>query len=465
MLTSNLDSSVGKCYTKLGSWLDVGLTGFHKPVTPEEKRATVAAVLASQTFDRSALAKRVLSYLCTQEIEGHREAITEYLIGVHALGRDTDFSPGEDAAVRSHVHSVRKKLQEYYLGEALDAELRIELPKGTCTPQYIRGRAGGMGPIASVAEALQFHPRKRKAVRWLAFLGIVALPLASGYVFRRPVVAAMIRAGIPAVIREAWGPLVEGEGDEVLVVLATPPQFFLRDYRGVPPPPEPAWVPEIEQTPDVLSFYGQRQGLSPDTKLRLQPNQSSPLWGDAAAAISAVTTLTSYQVRCQTVLERLVKPYVLQGRNVLLFGRTEYSPTARLLLEKTPFAIEYEPKVLSWVVRNRSPRTGEPPFYQPGVKEGEPQEAYGVLTVLPNDSQAGGRRRIVVFSGITAGGTTAAEKFFSSPENLAELQANFRRDGLTRWPRGWQAVLKAQLAQDANLIMSFGLETYRVLEK
>ena len=53
-----------------------------------------------------------------KDIEGRSEEITEYLLGVEALGSSASFSPGEDSSVRSRAHALRKKLQEYYLVEA-----------------------------------------------------------------------------------------------------------------------------------------------------------------------------------------------------------------------------------------------------------------------------------------------------------------------------------------------------------
>jgi hypothetical protein len=65
-----------------------------------------------------------------------------------------------------------------------------------------------------------------------------------------------VTAAPQAVIREAWGPLLQGE--EVLVAIAIPPQLFIRDYGGMPLPTSPAWMPDLKTTPDLLAFYEQR---------------------------------------------------------------------------------------------------------------------------------------------------------------------------------------------------------------
>jgi hypothetical protein len=422
-------------------------------VTSDDKRRAVDQVLASQTLNRCEQLKRILSYVCAKDIEGRSQEITEYSLGVEALGRSASFSPGEDSSVRSRTHALRKKLQEYYLVEAPEADIRIDIPRGTYGPQYIRGHVRPVQPLR----------RQWLARAIAAFACGVLLTVALGYGLRRSLVPAAIRAGIPAIVKEAWGPLLGG--DEVLVVIATPAQLFLRDYGGMPTPTAPAGVPRINQTPDILSVYGRRQPVSAHTRLLFHPNQSSPLWGDADGAMSVVALLASYRVSYRVLPERLIQPYMLHNRNVLLFGRPEYSQAVRLLLADAPFVIEYNPEIRSWGVRNRSPKNGEPAFFQARTEENTTQEVYGLLTVLSSDAPAGGSRRTVIFSGVTTAGAKAAEEFFAAPETLNELKARFRRDGLSGWPRAWQVVLKTRVAADATLLMDFSYAAYRVLEK
>jgi hypothetical protein len=432
-------------------------------IAPEAKQNALDQVLASQTFNRCVQLKRILRYVCSMDLEGRQEDITEYLIGVEALGRGSDFSATGDSAVRSQVHALRKKLQEYYLVEAPHAEVRIEFPKGCYSPRYLRVQptAGGSAPPTGDE---QVRPsRHGNSVAWLAFAVGVLGTMALGYGFWQPLAKTVTRAKIPAVIKEAWGPLLGDE--EALVVVAAPAQLFLRDYGGLSRPSDPVWMGQIDQIPEVLDFYRHYQPVSPSTKLSYLPNANSPLWGDAAAAMSAVSTLADYRVSSRVLPEWLCQPYLLRDRNVLLFGRPEYSATARLLLEKTPFGIEYNSEMRSWVVRNRSPKPGEPPVYQ---AQGDSPELYGLLTVIPSEIAGSDRKQTVIFSGLTTGGTMAAQEFFSKSESLNQLQARFRQDGLKRWPRGWQVVLAVKVTTkvyEGNLPMTFSYKTHRVFER
>src|SRR5437762_2250139 len=70
------------------------------------------------------------------EFEGRGHELTEYLIGVEALGRPSNYSPGDDSAVRNRAFALRKKLQEFYEHENQEAPVRIELLKGSYCPHF-----------------------------------------------------------------------------------------------------------------------------------------------------------------------------------------------------------------------------------------------------------------------------------------------------------------------------------------
>jgi len=439
------------------------VTGSNGMITPEEKQQVLHDLLASQTFNRCEQLKRILAYLCAKESDGRSTEITEYLIGVEALGRSQDFSTSDDSSVRSRVHALRKKLQEYYLVEAPEAALRVEIPTRSYSPQFTRVPAAPH--VTRVFQEIHRPPTFwQKPHGWLTFLAGVLATVAIGFTLRQPLALAITRWSIPFVIRQAWGPLLQG--DEVLVVIATPPQLILRDYAGMPLPSSPPWTPEFRTTPELLAFYGQRLPVSPQTTLTFHPNQSSPLWGDVAAMASAVAALAGYHSAYRVVPERLLQPYMLRNRNVLLFGRPEYSPAIRLLLKDTPFVVEYNSELRSWGVRNRTPKTGEPAFYASRANAaGLMSQVPGLLTVLPSEAPVGEAKRTVIFSGATTAGALGAEEFFSTPRSLENLGARFRKEGLPRWPQSWQLVLQTDVANDSTLPLRSVYEAHRVLEK
>src|ERR1035437_6466901 len=103
----------------------------------EEKRAALNLVLQSDTFARADQLKSFLRYVCELELAGQAGKITEYLIGVEALGRSEEFSPNDDTSVRNRAYALRHKLEKFYAEECPSSEVRIEFLKGTYIPRFV----------------------------------------------------------------------------------------------------------------------------------------------------------------------------------------------------------------------------------------------------------------------------------------------------------------------------------------
>src|SRR5262247_913593 len=131
------------------------LSNRDESVTAEQKQAALEAVLRSNTFARADRLKIFLKYVCEMEIAGHGHELSEYMIGVEALGRPSQYSPGDDSAVRNRAFALRKKLQEFYEREKPDAPIRIELHKGSYCPHFVEGAAleKSEGNDASISQA------------------------------------------------------------------------------------------------------------------------------------------------------------------------------------------------------------------------------------------------------------------------------------------------------------------------
>ena len=139
----------------------------NQSLTSEQKGAALEAVLHSQTFARADQLKCFLKYVCEMEMAGRGHELTEYLIGIEALGRPASYSPGDDSAVRTRAFALRKKLQEFYEHEQPDAALRIELLKGSYCPHFVEGqphqKANGSGTSAEpLARSLSLRPPRTK---------------------------------------------------------------------------------------------------------------------------------------------------------------------------------------------------------------------------------------------------------------------------------------------------------------
>ncbi|MGC4051377.1 MAG: hypothetical protein QM757_18620 [Paludibaculum sp.] len=209
------------------------------PFTAEQKQQALRSILESAAFRRSDQSKALLEYLCQQEQQGRANAVTEYEIGVQALGRPADFAPETDSSVRTRIHSLRKKLEEYYGGEASAAEFRLEIPKGSYGVKY-------------VVQAREETPATRPKP-WLPFvLGALSVALVVG---GWRLWQARTQPESERLLKAAWGPMVE-PGTEVTVALATPLQLYVRDFGNDPARAgDPAFRTEIDRTPAFEQWY------------------------------------------------------------------------------------------------------------------------------------------------------------------------------------------------------------------
>src|SRR5262245_25407509 len=150
------------------------------------------------------------------EIAGRGEQLSEYLIGVEALGRPNGYSPGEDPVVRRRAVHLREKLDEVYATDLAGAAVRIELPKGRYVPRFVRVEAREAPspaaiPLATPAPAVvpasaDPVPAGRFGLRHLAAAFLAGVLLASG------AFVAWLR--LPASRREhllEWGTTYEAE--------------------------------------------------------------------------------------------------------------------------------------------------------------------------------------------------------------------------------------------------------------
>ena len=85
-------------------------------------------VTAYEEFAHSEVPRNLLKYLVTASLEGRAPKESE--IAIDFFGRSSAFNANEDSVVRSHIYSIRKKLEKYYLTEGADDRIRLVIPKG-----------------------------------------------------------------------------------------------------------------------------------------------------------------------------------------------------------------------------------------------------------------------------------------------------------------------------------------------
>src|SRR5215470_16599897 len=106
------------------------------PISPEEIRQALDRILNSRHFSQAPKKRKFIQLICDYHIAGKAKEINEHLIGLEVYERNERYSPAEDPVVRVAAHDVRKRLEQYYLHEGRNDEIRLEIPIGSYEPVF-----------------------------------------------------------------------------------------------------------------------------------------------------------------------------------------------------------------------------------------------------------------------------------------------------------------------------------------
>jgi hypothetical protein len=117
--------------------------------TPQEEEwREMQAVLQSGILDKAPNLLDFLNYMAERHFSKATDQIKEYSIAVQALHRSEQFDPQLDTIVRVTAHTLRRKLEQYYLTEGADHPIQIRLPAGKYALQFDRKERTALTPTA-----------------------------------------------------------------------------------------------------------------------------------------------------------------------------------------------------------------------------------------------------------------------------------------------------------------------------
>lgn len=123
---------------------------------PALVQAELARLLASASFAGAAAHQRLLRYLVDHHLAGDAARLKESALGIDVFQRPADrFDPAQDSIVRVEARRLRQRLERHYEAEGREAELRIELPKGSYQPRFVRQRLRRDDDAAQAAELVE----------------------------------------------------------------------------------------------------------------------------------------------------------------------------------------------------------------------------------------------------------------------------------------------------------------------
>lgn len=97
-------------------------------ISENDKLDILKKVLSSQEFCQSNKTQELLKYLV--DASDRENELNELTIATEFFGKDSDFNPLEDAAIRVNISKIRRRLKNYYLSEGKNDKIVIDLPKG-----------------------------------------------------------------------------------------------------------------------------------------------------------------------------------------------------------------------------------------------------------------------------------------------------------------------------------------------
>src|SRR5215471_9312966 len=127
--------------------------------SPEKVRDALEKVLASRCFSRSPRLSRFLRFTVEQTLQGRKDALKEYVVGLEVFDRPEGYDPQTDPVVRVHAGRLRTRLQQYYQSEGAHDPLVFEFSKGSYIPAFRtesfiqRAREAGSSVVAAPGRA------------------------------------------------------------------------------------------------------------------------------------------------------------------------------------------------------------------------------------------------------------------------------------------------------------------------
>ena len=124
---------------------------------PEAVREQLEKILGSDGFKTSGKLSRFLRYIVEETLAGRAGQLKAYTIAVEVFGRELDFDPQANPAIRVEAGRLRSKLEHYYV-KFRDDPVRIHVPKGTYVPTFAFAAADSPAEKNGAPESVPIPP-------------------------------------------------------------------------------------------------------------------------------------------------------------------------------------------------------------------------------------------------------------------------------------------------------------------
>jgi adenylate cyclase len=102
----------------------------------ESVRQELEKILTSPQFVNSPILQNFLRFIVDKTLAGESTGIKAYSVATEVLGREADFDPNLDPAVRILAGRLRRTLAQYYQEQGKSAAVFIDVPRGAYVPVF-----------------------------------------------------------------------------------------------------------------------------------------------------------------------------------------------------------------------------------------------------------------------------------------------------------------------------------------
>jgi hypothetical protein len=368
-------------------------------------------IAASRSFAKSALLSRFLFYVCEREITGKTTEISEHQIGVQVFGRRPGYNPGEDNIVRNYARQLRHRLDQYFLEEGREEELRVTIPRGKYVPVYSANHFQAL-PLLVLPEhesdssgvletpvplpPVVGSPQPARRRRWLV-LSLTALML----------LACLSVAGLSV----AWTHRLHASSSDSLHPLWAGLFDQSRQTLIVPSDDGIVMIQNLTGHLVPLSEYLNRDYLSLKSPYNIDAQNMRDLDAQRYTNVTDLNAVVRFSRLPEANAGRLAVRYArelhmedLKDANVILLGSSFSNPWAELFEKSLNFEFSYQPHPNASLIVNRHPQPGELAVYA-NEATGPSHRTYAVIGLVPNLNSTGW---VLLVEGLTMAGTQAA---------------------------------------------------------
>lgn len=365
----------------------------------------VDRLVSSHTLHGSESLCKLLRYLAKHALDHPGVSLKEYQIATEVFGRQDNFDPQVDSAVRVQAGRLRSKLAEYYASEGADDPVVVELPKGMYVVSFhLRQPGNGRSARSILAEAAQEAGAQAHATprRWAVAAGVLAVLLAGAL------------AAIGGMVLSRRQALAAGAGHDAV------PAAYETFWRGFVTGPDEPWVifsnAAFVGHPDSgLRYFDQKR----DANAVIFDHYTGV--GEVLAVHNLDTVFAALHQKIRVKRGSLFSLDDAKNNDLIFIG----SPSENLTLLEIPSTKSFVfrevaggPRKGNVEIVNTRPEAGEAAEFLATAANQPLSEDYAIVALTPGLNPA---HYQLILAGTTTFGTQAAVEYVTRENSLDEL--------------------------------------------